>query len=64
LWQEEIEKRRDMARLQISSNDQKGLTQAKPGGATHSSRRTVTKIEQVCFVLKLLFSSTGAKMPP
>ncbi|MGB6068524.1 MAG: hypothetical protein WBG50_27265, partial [Desulfomonilaceae bacterium] len=42
LWQEEIEKRRDMARLQISSNDQKGLTQAKPGGATHSSRRTVT----------------------
>ena len=31
-WQEEIEKRRDMARLQISSNDQKGLTQAKPGG--------------------------------
>ena len=32
LWQEEIEKRRDMARLQISSNDQKGLTQAKPGG--------------------------------
>ncbi|MGB6063167.1 MAG: hypothetical protein WBG50_00040, partial [Desulfomonilaceae bacterium] len=43
LWQEENEKRREMARLQISSNDQKGLTQAKPGGATHSSRRTVTK---------------------
>lgn len=42
LWQEEFENRRDMARLQITSNPQKGLTETKSGGTNHSSRRTVT----------------------
>ena len=33
--QEEVDKRRDMARLQINTNDQKGLTPTKLGGTNH-----------------------------